>query len=136
MPHISQRRQELNNLNDIKEEMVTEWLLLKRSILIHDFIDDAETCPLLELKYLRLLYLSLLLKQKSKEENEIESRRYLARPSYCSVSSDDMFDRLAFTYDVHHFRQMARMDFSTFLHVVALIQDHAIFHTDDASYRK
>ncbi len=136
MPHTSQRRQELDNLCDAKEKLVAEWLLLKRSILLLELFDDVENCSFLELKHLRLQHVNLLLRQIRDEEESIESKRYLSRPSYRSISSDNMFDRLVFSYDVPHFRQMARMDFSTFLQVVAMIQDHPIFHTDDACYKK
>jgi hypothetical protein len=136
MPHISQRRRELHQLAESKKELFAQWLLLRRRIQLHELLDELDTCPILELKRLRFRRLNLLLTLIRKDEHAIESRRFLYRLPYRSVQSDEMFDRLVFTYNVPHFKQMARMNFSTFLRIVALIQDHSVFHTDDASYRK
>jgi hypothetical protein len=125
MPPVSQRRQKLNHLGESKEGLVAEWMLLKRSIWLRElFDDDVENCPLLELKHLRLHRFNLLLQHIIGEEHEIELMRFLSRPPYRTVQSNAEFDWLAFTYDVPHFRQMAKMDFPTFLYIVSLIQDH------------
>jgi hypothetical protein len=136
MPHISQRRQELNILGDSKDNVIAERLLIRRSIRLHELLADVENCPLLELKHLRLCHLDELLIHIKEEEEKIELRGCLSCLPHRSVQFDDMFDRLVSTCDVPHFWQMARMDFSTSLHIVSLIQDHPVFQTNAASYQK
>ncbi len=135
MPHITQRRRELNQLAKSKDNFFAEWLLLRRRIQLHELFDNLDTCSFLELKKLRFRHLNLLLTQIRKGEHAKESTRFLSRQPY-RFQSDEMFERPVFTYNVPHFRQMARRDFSTFLRIVALIQNHPVFCTDKASYRK
>ncbi len=89
--------------------------------MLHDLFDELDTCPVLELKRLRFRHLNLLLAQIRRDEHTIKWRKFLYRLPYCSVQRDEMFVRLVSTYNVPHFRLMARMNFPMFLGIVALI---------------